>query len=395
MSSVKIKLTLFNPKNIIWSIALFFSCFKTLAKSDENCLGFRKIQELSLESVVNSKELLVAKGGGEVYSFDGCEKLIRIDNSFKFKNRYGAFNFLYKNTLYSFGGYGIFQFNNSIISFSEDTGKWKLYYPNSLNDSPKARRFMIGGISDDQLIIGPGTSELFNIDTSEISSKISTDFWSFDLNKNKWVKLIEENLIKVTKDSRIFNLGEISIISDHKLTIVDYSKKELRISDNPNRNIFHNADKIDLDNDQLIIYIENETIIIPIKNLSPGKFQTLKLNLNNESITSYIMFSCLLVSVIILFFLARNTKTNEEWHSALSKQQILLVQKLEGSNEPILYRELYELYDRSINYETLKGRVRRDLRKIEDEYFEKFRKPYLKVDNDLNDRRLKIITILK
>ena len=103
------------------------------------------MRDKNLDFLVNNNSFLIEIGGGKVFQYS-CDSLTRIDRSFSFKTRYGSLNFVYNNELYSFGGYGIFQFNNSLIRFYRPKGTWELVLPNTMENSPTPRRFMLGGM---------------------------------------------------------------------------------------------------------------------------------------------------------------------------------------------------------------------------------------------------------
>ena len=384
------QLTLINPKLKSLLIVIFLLSFKVKAESYKKCFNDYDIEKLSLERVINTNKYLIEKGGGEVYLYDGCDRLDRIDKSFAFKNRYGSLNFEFNNALFSFGGYGLFQFNNSLITFDRDYGKWKLYFPNSQNSAPKARRYMIGGIHKNELIIGPGTSEKYNQETLEISSHFSKDFWAFNLVEKTWSKLYDGEDITITSNSRIFNLGRISIISDHEISIIDYVSKTIKVFDNPKRDVFHNADKVELQKGNLIILSSDEVLILPLEKLEEGNKKTIQLHSPLRDKTTYLLVF-IFTMITAFIFLRYKFQNRKNWHKKLSEQQLMILKKLESSDGPVYYKDLYTLYDSEVNFETLKGKLRRDLKKIELDYYNKYKKSYLVFSEDPNDRRSKMV----
>lgn len=387
------QLTLFNPNLMSYFVCLFFITFVVRAEGDKKCIGISELEKFSLKKVLNADDIFVKKGGGEVYSFDGFKCLSRIDKSFDFQTRFGALNFIYDDSLYSFGGYGIFQFSNSIISFDKESGKWKLHFPDTSYDAPAARRFMIGGVNNSDLIIGPGTSEKYNNKTSEISSHLSKDFWMFNLKSKKWTKLIDEKTLDISNNSRLFNLGDISIISGHKLMLIDYSLREIKIADNSKKDIFHNAVRVKYKNHELTIISLKDTLILPLQSLLTDEIETVKLEPSIKDDNLHLLVATVVSVIIFLIYFYKKSKG--DWQSNLSREQLMIIRRLEVSNESILYKELYDLYEIGINYDTLKGKLRRDILKIEEAYFKKHKKHYFSQTEDPSDRRLKRIQVIK
>ena len=71
------------------------------------------------------KSYLISKGGGKVLMYQNNTISI-IDNSHEWKSRYEADIFLRNDTIYSFGGYGYFNFKNDLLFFDKKTGEWNL-----------------------------------------------------------------------------------------------------------------------------------------------------------------------------------------------------------------------------------------------------------------------------
>lgn len=69
----------------------------------------------------------VSTGGGRVLEFRN-DSLRRIDNSFEFKSRYGAFVFTKGDTIYSLGGSGQFNNQNNLIYFTPKLKEWLMEY---------------------------------------------------------------------------------------------------------------------------------------------------------------------------------------------------------------------------------------------------------------------------
>ena len=74
----------------------------------------------------NDKSYLISKGGGKVLLYQN-DTISEIDNSHEWKSRYESDIFLKNDTIFSFGGYGYFNFKNDLLFFEIKTGEWNLY----------------------------------------------------------------------------------------------------------------------------------------------------------------------------------------------------------------------------------------------------------------------------
>ncbi len=66
------------------------------------------------------------EGTGKVYKILTENKIKRIDSTNFDGYNFGAFNFVYNDTLFSLGGYGYWNYNGSLRFFEEKTGEWNI-----------------------------------------------------------------------------------------------------------------------------------------------------------------------------------------------------------------------------------------------------------------------------
>ena len=112
---------------------------------------------------LNNHVLLVSDGGGLVYQFKN-NALQRLDNSFDHRNKYGSFDFVFNDILYSYGGYGLFTNSNKLTYFEKNANQWYEFLYNPKSEIPLARRAPIGQVSDSILYIGGGLTDYVNND---------------------------------------------------------------------------------------------------------------------------------------------------------------------------------------------------------------------------------------
>ncbi len=79
--------------------------------------NFQQFKELFQPiSYSNGRVLFIYKGVGEVYELKN-DTIRRIDRSFRHENQFNNSLFEHQNTVYAFGGYGLFTFKNIITYF--------------------------------------------------------------------------------------------------------------------------------------------------------------------------------------------------------------------------------------------------------------------------------------
>jgi hypothetical protein len=78
-----------------------------------------------------NKLLFQLDGTGKLLRLDSNNVLTRIDSTTYEGYNYGAFNFVYKDTVFSLGGYGFWQFNGLLRYFSEKTHSWSVIKTNT------------------------------------------------------------------------------------------------------------------------------------------------------------------------------------------------------------------------------------------------------------------------
>jgi hypothetical protein len=66
------------------------------------------------------------EGSGKVYKILGEDKFKRIDSTNFDGYNFGAFNFVYHDTIFSLGGYGFWNYNGALRFFQENTGVWNV-----------------------------------------------------------------------------------------------------------------------------------------------------------------------------------------------------------------------------------------------------------------------------
>ena len=97
--------------SIIWFLTSIFFF--------QNNLNFDDFKKLT----VNKKEYFMKKTGGLMYQKLN-DSIVRIDNSYDNKLHHQSLDFIHKDEIYRFGGYGYFHFHNLLVKYNFDINEW-------------------------------------------------------------------------------------------------------------------------------------------------------------------------------------------------------------------------------------------------------------------------------
>ena len=133
---------------------------------------------------LKDKNYFVYHGCGAVLEWRN-DSIVRIDKSFLHKNQYGAVTFAYNNTLYFWGGYGLFTHKNILTQFNIKTKEWDEV--ETFGTAPSPRRQAHGIIINDYLYVFSGYEKdedhFLQIKSCEPS------VWKLHLPTMQWTKL--------------------------------------------------------------------------------------------------------------------------------------------------------------------------------------------------------------
>ena len=386
--------TLFHPNCIRSAFFVFHLCFSVSLVAQNNCLSWVDLKEKKLAFPINSDDYLVEEGGGSVYAYS-CDTIKRIDQSFSFHTRYGSLDFVYDDELYSFGGYGIFQFNNSIIRFYRPKGTWELVSPNHYGEFPAPRRFMVGGLGQKKLFVGPGTTQKIAPQSKKILDRVITDFWVYDFPTKHWEQLSTPSAVTslLKEKFNYFNLGSQSYITGTQLAIYDFNEEEILIYGDYKSAVFHNALKLEDEGDTLKVYYKNEAVRLSKQHLLGPLTAKHELQLGKGANYFPYLFLILILLLLLWFYYQHDKKRN--WRKSLNPHQIKIINHLQQHKGTSSFKALYGLYSNSLSHETLKGKLRKDLETIDEQYYKVYKRHFFTYGVDPLDKRMKTITLKK
>ena len=191
-------------------------------KLKDTVFDFNNIDIVELQLIsAHSKNYFLDPLGGGVFLFKNYS-LSKIDNSFQHRMQIESSQFIYKENIYKYGGYGFWSNRNFITRFDVKTHEWELVPFSKSKTIPKGRHHSITKvIGDDLYVIG-------GISLNELNPLVfenNNEVWKFDLVNGIWERL-----------------GEIKDWSDKLIsyTIIDFGDK--LIIDNTDKDVLYEID---------------------------------------------------------------------------------------------------------------------------------------------------------
>lgn len=145
--------------------------------------GFKR--EYTPLGLTNGRILFCNKGVGTVYELLN-DTIRRIDRSFDHRNQYYSTLFDYKNVVYAFGGYGLFETKNLFVSYHYQFNEWKEVISDRAIEPRMSHDYQLG---ENSIYIFGG----YNKNNADVSIEYK-DCWEYKFSDRKWVKLGKLNV---------------------------------------------------------------------------------------------------------------------------------------------------------------------------------------------------------
>ena len=136
-------------------------------------------------SLNNGRILFCHHGVGTVYELRN-DTILRIDRSFNHRNQYHSSIFGHDNSLYAFGGYGLFETKNLFVCYSNALNEWRQVISNCAIEPRWGHDYMV---TDDALYVFGG----FNKIDADVHQEYK-DCWKYQFLSREWVKLGRVNI---------------------------------------------------------------------------------------------------------------------------------------------------------------------------------------------------------
>ena len=124
---------------------------------------------------------LLSQRGGLLYRVEN-DSTIRLDKSFQHRKQFQSNDFVYRDTLFRYGGYGFWRANNFFTYFDHSTKEWE-YYPTKgftlPDEAYDGKAFLL---KDKFYVLGGQKVSK----TNGLASEKSKQIWTFDFNSRQW-----------------------------------------------------------------------------------------------------------------------------------------------------------------------------------------------------------------
>jgi len=166
-------------------------------------------------------------GTGQIYKAtdlkDGYLKITRIDSTKYFGNTFSSIDFIYEDTLFSFGGYGFWHNNSQLRKFDQINHEWDIVKLNTPFYAHTISEYLDLKSSKLFYIQNPVTNEEYNSDIKDYSV-ISLDLIN---RENRELGLMNEELIKMNDFNYYIALPSLNgtlISSNRNYYLLQYDK---------------------------------------------------------------------------------------------------------------------------------------------------------------------------
>jgi len=169
---------------------------------------------------------LTSKRGGLVYRVEK-DTTIRIDRSFQHRKQFQASQFVHRDTLFRYGGYGFWRANNFFTYFDKMTKEWEYYRIEGFQFPPEAYGGPCFLLGDTFYSFGGREVDKF----TGLGGQKNNDIWTFDFTTRKWTNLgktaVNLSPYKIVQKDSLFYLFGHPQDTDHNL-LVDLNNNQAR-----------------------------------------------------------------------------------------------------------------------------------------------------------------------
>lgn len=368
----------------------------------------------------NHKTFLLANGGGMIYRYDEqLDTVVRLDNSYRFMSRFGEAKMSIKDTIYSFGGYGEFSYDNKLISFKENYREWNVF--------PVQGNEMISGMSKNLIqldsvsgavYVGLGFSSFFEDGIEKIKNhdeiiRFKQDY-SFEL-VGSFKRLMENSRffgVNRLVYKYFYNYRKPMLYSNEGIWTVDLiTQKAFRhtkmdpirmqqytdiLAYNKRTNRFLMGTNLGTNDPRF--HVVNE---VDLLGLEYEEYSLAQAKLPNWA---YGLFGLSLLLLIPLFrtksfvVLSEAIQSHERRiQQRLSSEDFFILKRIvDAYPEYVEYPELQNSYEKDLSYESRIKKLRASIKEIDDvvqEVIGRKRNSIFEIEKGREDKRVKVIRI--
>ena len=169
---------------------------------------------------------LTSERGGLVYRVEK-DTTTRIDRSFQHRKQFQASQFVHRDTLFRYGGYGFWRANNFFTYFDKMTKEWEYYRIEGFQFPPEAYGGPCFLLGDTFYSFGGREVDKF----TGLEGQKNNDIWTFDFTTRKWTNLgktaVNLSPYKIVQKDSLFYLFGHPHDTDHNL-LIDLNNNQAR-----------------------------------------------------------------------------------------------------------------------------------------------------------------------
>lgn len=278
-------------------------------------------------------------GTGQVYQFEPSKNTFsRLDKTYYKGHNFEASQFIRKDTLYNFGGYGFWNYTNVITYYDSIQKEWQVVRPE--NSGPES---LVGGyqgysLADDKFYSGAAEHEPVR---KNINKTIEDVIYAFDFKELKWSILGKINPDLPFKSQRsIYWDGEHFIQwSADKLYLIDPAANKVYCLDDPKK-YYQANDKFYRIGDTIYSYWTNKTTIVKLskKELLKqakrfGEFYTKPIRSISTFILTALAMGLLGFAIFGIYKKRKSGTRSHHWFDAIELELLNRMTLLEDSED--------------------------------------------------------------
>ena len=366
----------------------------------------------------SSKTFFLSEGGGLVYQYDEeKDTLQRLDNSYRFMSRFGEAAVSFKDTIFSYGGYGEFSYNNKLIKFKADFKEWNVIHIEG-QPMPMRHNLIQYDTLTKEIYVGLGNSMYFENGNEKRQNHF--DIIRFQPNGTYETigsfKGIEEEFADYSIEGKsLRNFGGYRmpmLYSTNGLWTVDLRELKAYHHIKADRNrLLQYTDIIAYNPDtNRFLMVSNyrhkdpRSHVVHALDLLGLEYEEYSLAEVKISVWGYSIFALLLLFLLPLFRTKTSVLLNEAIRSnerrvqqRLSSEDFFILKRIvDAYPECVEYPELQNSYEKDLSYESRIKKLRASIKEIDEvvqEVIGRKRNSIFEIEKGREDKRVKVIRI--
>ena len=357
-----------------------------------------------------SDSLFIEKGGGTVLKMNSELKMDTLLNAPTMKTSfYNSAKVMLNDTIVSFGGYGNFNYNNSLTYFCKKNSDWR-YYPDRTLEKNKPKPRAINPpyfLDGNELKI---FKSVIKTDGGPESRSVDYKSFSYNFKKKKWSLNGESTQLTeiLIQNKNYFYKHYILSFSNKTTQFVDLKKNIFYVLKNKDYEFSSINSFAIIGNQIFLIHKTNSNFKLKIMNIDEFLEDSSLINMELTFEKGYktLYFSLIILLLLIVIYLSKNKnqltiarikKSIFSMENELTIQEKRLINKLiQDYPTPVLFKEISLFFDDTVSYETKKQKTRVTVNSLKKKLDNKLKvKDSLIVKRDITDKRAFVVLLSK